>query len=436
MYRISTLFSFVKNVEGIQKSVVHSLAFRITGLALIYLSQVLLARLMGVKGYGEYTVIITAINFLLVFSLFGLDTASLRFIPSAMQKKEFGKVQGFVKFSVRMITFLALVASAGIFTFLIFKSRKFSINFSEALFWSVLLLPFLALVYQSSSILRAFHKVKASMSPIYFYLPVFTAIGWLYYYNNHNKLGVDAVMMINLICTILVCIIVYRRVSRHATNNLPEGKSQYERSLWMKVSSTLFLVTFIGMLQKQSDIFFVNHFLGFSKAGIYGVASKLAFLVALGLSVVDYVFVPKISGLWESGKKEDLCQMMRQASRQILMISLPLAVILLLGGKFFLGFFGKAFTAAYGPMMILIFAQLVNALTGMAGSTLAMTGHHAYFFLFGFISFLIQVLLNVYLIPEYGVTGAAIASATAIILFNLMSYYFVKKKLGLKAGLL
>ena len=55
MEQVLNIFSQYKNPDGLLKSISHSFVFRVLGLLLIYVSQVLLARLMGPKAYGDYT---------------------------------------------------------------------------------------------------------------------------------------------------------------------------------------------------------------------------------------------------------------------------------------------------------------------------------------------------------------------------------------------
>lgn len=419
---------------GMRKSITHSLVIRSLGLGLIFLSQILLARLMGVKGYGEYSVIITALNFVVVISLFGMDTSVLRFLPSYLQKKNYSAAHGFIRFSYRMISVLAVFCAIGVFLFLLSHSKKFNIGFSEAVFWTILLLPFLVYVNQASAVLRALQKIKASLLPAYFLFPVGMALGWGYYYSSHQKLPVDAAMMINLIVTILVFIYIYRRVSGNVKKLIPEAEPKPERKIWLMVSATVLMTSLLNLLLKQSDILFVSYLMDNTAAGKYSAAAKMATIVALGLSIVDYVYIPKIAALWEQRKLIALQDMIKEASRLILIITIPIAFVLFVAGKWLLALFGPAFSASYIPLIILVSGQVINALTGMVGGLLMMTGHQKIFFLFYFISFTVQVLLNLILIPVYGIIGAAIGSALAIVSLNLLAYFYVRRKMKISAA--
>lgn len=417
-----------------RKSIAQSLVIRSVGLGLIFLSQILLARFMGVKGYGEYTVIITALNFVVVISLFGLDTSVLRFLPSYLQKKDYSGAHGFIRFSYRLISVMAVICATGVFLFLLSNSKKYNISFSEAVFWSVLVVPFLVFVNQASSVLRALQKVKASLLPAYFLLPVGMALGWAYYYLTHDKLPVDAAMMINLFITIIVFIYIYRKVSSGVNKLIPAAEPSHERKLWLMVSLTVLLTSLLNMLIKQSDILFVSYFLGNTAAGKYSAAAKMATLVALGLSIIDYVYVPKIAALWESHKLIGLQKLVKDASKQILIITIPVSVVLIVAGKWLLALFGPAFTASYIPLVILVCGQLINSLTGMVGGVLMMTGHQRMFFLFYFMSFVVQAFLNFILIPRFGIIGAAVGTATAIIFLNFLGYFYIRKKIHISAS--
>lgn len=425
-----------KNGGRLNRSVFHALLFRLSGLGLIFLLQVILARLMGPKTYGDYTVIITTINLILVLSVFGFDSSILRFLPSFIAKKDFASANGFVRFSYRTVAFLSIVCSIGLFIFLLLKHKKPNeIAYSEALLWGVFLIPFLAFMYQASAVLRALNKIKTSLLSVYFLFPVLMGISCLYYYYSHNnRLPVDAAMLINLGCSATICIFIIRRANKSLKKQVPSEITAFEGKKWLSVSSILFLTTALDLLLRQSDILMVGYFLNHTNAGYYSVAAKLALLASIGLSVADYVFMPKIAALYESRQLIKLQQFIRNSSLQILSITLPVVFLLLLGGKWILSFFGKEFSSSYIPLVILLFGQIINAMTGMVGGLMTMTGHQKTFFAFYLIAFIMQFFLNIILIQSIGIIGAAIGSSVSMVFLNLCAYTFVKRKLKIKAS--
>jgi hypothetical protein len=61
MSEINLVDEFRKS-GGLNRSIIQALFFRLAGLGLIFLLQVMLARCMGASNYGDYTVIMTTLN--------------------------------------------------------------------------------------------------------------------------------------------------------------------------------------------------------------------------------------------------------------------------------------------------------------------------------------------------------------------------------------
>ncbi len=431
--------SLIEEIKGSKSFKITSQTFfiRLFGLGLIFINQALLARLMGAKGYGNYTVIFTWLNFLVVFSMIGFDTSVLRFYPSLAAKQEWGMLKGFLRFTKRIILVLSVISSISILLFLLYNASaaRFSINFSEAFFWAVFLLPLLAFINYYSSVLRALHKIKASLLPFYVLLPVLVSVACFIYYQLHDEqLKVDAAVFIYLCCAVGVCILIAVRLRSETRRQTHAVQPEYNRKLWLSVSFTIFIISVITLVLKRIDVLFISYYYGNTHAGIYAVAAMISAFVPFGLTVVDYVFAPRISELYESRQFEKLEAMVSKTSRIIFIITLPIALVIIVFGRFILQIFGTAFVASYLPLIILTAGQLVNAWTGMVAAVMTMTGNQKIFLLVYVFAGLLDVALNFMLVPSLGMNGAAIASAISLAALNLVMYSIVKKKLKIKAS--
>ena len=96
-----------------------------------------------------------------------------------------------------------------------------------------------------------------------------------------------------------------------------------------------------------------------------------------------------------------------------------------------MGLFGQEFVSGSPALIILSGAQLVNAAAGSVGLTLMMTGHERSTAYGLFVSAVVNVVLNAVLIPQFGVVGAAVATATSTILWNVLLIIEVYRKLGI-----
>ena len=96
-----------------------------------------------------------------------------------------------------------------------------------------------------------------------------------------------------------------------------------------------------------------------------------------------------------------------------------------LAGQNILHIFGQEFIAGWLPLVILAGGQLVNAGTGGIAYILIMSGHQ-YHKLFGdLLLVILNILLNIYLIPRWGLVGAAVATSISMASVNILRAFQV-----------
>lgn len=432
--QLTTAVKKAVRIPGLTRSITESMLFRFTGLLLVFLLHVLLAQFMGPKGFGDYTIITSLLEVLLTVSLFGMDSAAQRFLPGAVARKEFAAANGFIRFSYRWILFISLLCSTGVLVYLIFNGKKSTVSFSEGIFWTLFLLPVLAFVYQAGAILRSFSRIKASMLPIYVILPVLLSFTASFYFMQNNRLPVDAVMLLQMGCTLLVGWMVSRTTRNRIKSRMETDQREFRRRLWLGAATVFFISAVLEALLRQSDILMVGYLISHIKAGQYAAAARITSLVAFGLSVTDYVYMPKIAAIHESGKKKLLKQTVRSSSRQILLVTIPIVFLLIVTGPWLLSAFGPAFSNAYVPMLILLFGQLVSASMGLAGGIMSMLGDRKTYLMISLLAVVVQVLLLFLLLPRWGLIGAALSGASGRIVLNVFSYYRLYLKTGISAS--
>src|SRR5206468_17019 len=155
----------------------------------------------------------------------------------------------------------------------------------------------------------------------------------------------DSAVLLYLFCTAVIAWIISARTKRIFSNELMH-KPQYKIKLWMGASMVFLLMNLLSILMKQLDILMLSHYIGNTAAGIYSTAVRFSSLVSFGLIIVDYVFTPKISGLYAENNIREFQKFISQASRLIVLITIPVAIILIIGGRFLLTLYGKEFAVS------------------------------------------------------------------------------------------
>ncbi len=110
------------------------------------------------------------------------------------------------------------------------------------------------------------------------------------------------------------------------------------------------------------------------------------------------------------------------------------AFVVVFGG-WVLGLFGQPFIVALPCLYIFIFGHVVSAMAGSVGLLLSMTGHHNEVALVTGISVVLNVALNLLLVPHYGIEGAAAATAISLVCWNIVLVFRARKLLGINTVL-
>ena len=96
-----------------------------------------------------------------------------------------------------------------------------------------------------------------------------------------------------------------------------------------------------------------------------------------------------------------------------------------------MAWFGPAFESGAVCVLCLAFGQLVNALCGPVMYLLNMTGHERVAQRILWVAALLNLALNVWAIPRFGILGAAASTAATMVLWNVAAAVAVHRRLGL-----
>jgi len=169
--------------------------------------------------------------------------------------------------------------------------------------------------------------------------------------------------------------------------------------------------------------------------GLYSVAVQMAMVVNFTLIGLNQAIAPLVAERHDSNRSQELQKSLIRATNIATIGSLLIVAALVALGPIVLAIFGPEFSASYLPMIILAVGQLLNVASGPVGTLLAMSRRERFVGIGMSVSVVCNVLLNYFLIPAYGVSGAAIATAISVGIWNLLMVVFAKRILGINANL-
>ena len=98
--------------------------------------------------------------------------------------------------------------------------------------------------------------------------------------------------------------------------------------------------------------------------------------------------------------------------------------------------FGETYVRGFDALCLIMIGQLINATMGSVGLFLSMCGFEKDTLKAIVLSTVINVYLNLILIPQYGIVGAALASLVSVAVWNIMLVFQVYHRLTLIQGLI
>lgn len=188
----------------------------------------------------------------------------------------------------------------------------------------------------------------------------------------------------------------------------------YRFSLPLAVSASVFvLLTYFDKLA-------IGYYLTASDAAIYGVAAALVVLLGVFRSAFAFLLYPKISELISDGNRSEVADLYEQTTKWILLCTTPAFLILVLRPGPLIRLFGAEYAPeTVGPVIgILAVGIFVDAVVGPNGQALLGFGRSKVVLIYNVIAVLLNVALNVLLIPQFGLVGAGAASVAGYLVMN------------------
>ncbi|NES01370.1 MAG: flippase [Okeania sp. SIO2F4] len=419
------------NFSALVKDVKVALIIQLTGLLLIYLVKVFLARWMGKTEYGIYEYVISWSLLLAIPAGLGFPRTVLRLISEYRVKQDWGRLGGIIRGSL-LLTILNSILLCLVSTGLILLLNHYhSFAYAKPLLIGIWLVPLQALVQLFLETARAMKDVTLAYAPSLVIWPILLLSGGLFFWQrNHALRSITTIEMAMVMLAIALSFqlwLLWGKLNTEVEQTTPI----YNYREWISIALVLLLQAGFKEILNQTDIVMVGSVIGAEEAGIYSAAVKTAEWVAFSLQTVNIVVAPVFTTLYVQGDRQELQNLVSKVTVWMFWSSLAVAAILIIFAQPVMRLFGSDFVVAHWQLKILVLGQLVNALCGSVGFLLIMTGHqNKAVFIYGYAA-LSNIVLNGVLIPIFGSIGAAIATSLTMAMWNVWLSFLVIKHLGI-----
>lgn len=375
------------------------------------LTTPLIVRLLGSGGYGDYALVMSVFSVLTVFTNSGIFNGIRKFIAEDRPIEGWTDIIFSFYFRISII-----ITSALMFVLLIASQTSWIAGLLAPEFqtYFVILAAYL-FISQFYSMGRGalmgfgLEHYSEPLRMVDKIIYAVVALALLY-----SGLGVSGLLAGRIVGILLVGVIAFWLIRSKISfgmlaRSTPETVSRYDL-LTFNVYSIL--LAFLTISLYNLDILLLRPIAGDSETGFYRGSLVVAEFLWMVPMAIQYTLVQSTSEIWSKGQQERITDIASTATR----INLSLIIIMGLGlaalaDEFVPLYFGQDFTPAVGPLLLLLPGVLGLALSrpifaigqgkGELRALVLTTGAAA----------LLNLLLNVVLIPRYGMYGAAVATS-------------------------
>lgn len=167
------------------------------------------------------------------------------------------------------------------------------------------------------------------------------------------------------------------------------------------------------------DILMIGFFLSSGEVGLYRAIQPVVGVILIALSSIVFIYLPLATEYYETRDYVQLETLLQTSAKWASTATYPLVVTLvLLPDEIISVLFGSEYVGASTALIALTIGTFLRVFVGPNGATIKAIDMSRVDLISSIIGVITNVILNILLIPIYGITGAAVATAVGYLVFN------------------
>nr|WP_286478624.1 MATE family efflux transporter [Empedobacter falsenii] len=362
--------------------------------------------------------------------LLGSDISILYFSGKLKSEDRFYELKN-LYYKISLLCFIFCIAVG--FIFFVFFDIKFinsffgSNNSYTIISTCILFLFFNVWTLFNTEVLRALNQIVWSelFRNTFKFFPIFFGAIILFQSGNEENIVfyyIFGFVILSLITTTFVMILLNKIPKSNHHHSPISYREIIDYSLPMGISS------FVVYLFSTIDIIILRNYYSSSDVALYALGIKIMAILGMIILSINVNLSPQIAELYLKKEFDQLKQILTRSGRLIFIMSLIIGLTIIMFSDYILPIFGKEYSAAKTALIILVIGQILISSLGSSAIYLNMTGRPKVFRGFLLIALVINLSLNLILIPKFGIIGASITYVVTILFWNICSVIYIYRK--------
>ncbi len=406
--------------KSIKKNYLYNLVYQILILILPIVTTPYISRVLGAEKVGIYSFTISIVTYFTLFGTLGVSLYGQREIAYARdnisrRKKTF--------FEIVIFRFITMAISIGVYILVFVRNNEYQE------YYQILILYLLAAAFDISWFFQGMEEFKKTVIR-------------------------NVIVRIISVCCIFLFVktqedlwkylLIYSLADLIGNLSLWLYLPQYFKGIQVKhlnikrhiiAISLLFIPQIAIKLYNIVDRTMIGYMIAEkSELGNYEEAYKLINVLFTVVSSLGFVMVPRIASIFASGDKKKLNEYIIKSFRFTFFLAFPMMMGIITISKDFVPIFlGPGYDKAAIIINILAPMILLCGITNVIGTQyLLPTKRQREYTLSILAGLIVNIILNLLVIPTFGAIGAAVATTIAQLVVVLVQIYYVKKEISIK----
>jgi O-antigen/teichoic acid export membrane protein len=398
------------------------------GMALGYLSRMIIARFLGASDYGLICLGFAVMTIVAIFSLVGLPSGIIRYVSFYKGKEDKRRIKGTIVSALKISVPLSLIL-----TLLVFYSANWiSTNvFREPRLTPILRIfiigvPFWVLTSNFIAATVGFQDLRYRVFVNDLFQNIFKLVAIVLLLL--LGFGVLGAAWGWVLAIVLMPLLAFYFLEKKVFSVFNKIKAITIEKELFSFSFPLIFAGLAGLITSWTDTLMLGYFSTASDVGIYNAALPTAKLLRVFLGSFGAIFMPVASELYSRNALNDLKSTYSTVTKWVFLLILPAFLLMVLFSDWILKImFGTEYVTGARALSILALGYLIICVIGPASQILQAYGRAGMIMGCSFFAAGVNIVLNYLLIPIYGVNGAAIATGISLTLMNTLLLFFVYK---------
>jgi O-antigen/teichoic acid export membrane protein len=396
--------------------------------AVEFVTQIVLVRYLSKDGYGAWSYGLAIVALFAGVAQFEMRNAASRFIPVFLERRERGKLLGTVILALAVAAGLGALIAGGIAVAVGILGFR-PTDDPQALHVLLLLVALIPIQAVDSVFTGLFAAFGASRT-IFLRQSVLAPVLRLALVATLVVLGADVgFLAIGYVLVTLVGILLYvtalRRVLREhdVPSILTPRRWQVPVREIITFAAPLLTTTLVWMLMESSDAVLLGWFHDPAAVAEFRVVLPLARMNGLVSSIFSVLFLPLAARAYERGDLAGVRDLYWRTALWMTVLSFPvLLVTACFAPGVTIGLYGQAYASSAPILALLAIGYFFNTALGFNGLTVKVHGRLRYTVIVDIVAAVVNVAVNLVLIPRYGPIGAAVGTASTLVLHNVLKH--------------